>query len=154
MVRNQKIKKGKTTKIITPQLVPKNVYTSYQRLIVAMQKDISSAVLIESGYRSPAYQIIVFLFYLKHHTWNMRKTAKRVALPGYSEHGFPKKQALDFITINGIPSDANPLAFAKTPEYAWLCKHAQRFGFSLSYPKNNTWGVTFEPWHWSFKNWS
>jgi zinc D-Ala-D-Ala carboxypeptidase len=58
---------------------------------------------------------------------------------------------LDFITIDGIPDDENPQKFADTEEYEWLAKNANSFKFYLSYPKNNTLGVVFEPWYWSFQ---
>lgn len=151
VIRDQRYSKGRSIKKIPPQPVPKNTYAAYQALVRAMEKDISKTVLIESAYRSPAYQLIVFLHYLHYHRWDARKTCRRVALPGYSEHGFPPRQALDFITVNSIPSDANLLAFAKTKEYLWLCKHAYKFHFYLSYPKQNKWGIMFEPWHWSFR---
>lgn len=151
VIRNQQYRTGRNIKKIPPQLVPKNTYTAYQNLVHAMEKDISKTVLIESAYRSPAYQLIVFLHYLHYYRWDAKKTCSRVALPGYSEHGFPPRQALDFITVDGIPSDTNLLAFAKTEEYLWLCKHAYKFHFYLSYPKKNKWGIMFEPWHWSFR---
>jgi len=151
VIRNQQYHKGRNMKKIPPQLIPKSAYAAYQILLRAMKEDISKTVLIESAYRSPAYQLIVFLYYLRYYRWDARKTCSRVALSGYSEHGFPPRQALDFITANGIPSDTNLSAFAKTEEYLWLCKHANRFHFYLSYPKQNKWGMMFEPWHWSFR---
>lgn len=151
VISNQRYRAGRNIKKIPPQLVPKRTYTAYQALAHAMKKDVSKTILIESAYRSPAYQLIVFLYYLQLYRWDARKTCGRVALPGYSEHGFPPRQALDFITMDGIPSDSNLLAFAKTNEYLWLCKHARRFHFYLSYPKKNKWGIMFEPWHWSFR---
>lgn len=150
IVRNQRYRRKSKTKTLPPQLVPKNIYSAFHKLNQAMKNDISKILLIESGYRSPAYQLITFLYYLKFHKWNLRKTAKRVALPGYSEHGYLLKQALDFITIDGIPSDERPFEFAKTKEYRWLIKNAEKFNFHLSYPRNNKWGVMFEPWHWVF----
>lgn len=151
IIHNQQYRTGRNIKKIPPQLVPKRTYAAYQALVYAMGKDISKTVLIESAYRSPAYQLIVFLHYLHYHRWDARKICSRVALPGYSEHGFPPRQALDFITVNGIPSDTNLLAFAKTKEYLWLHEHAHTFHFYLSYPKQNKWGIMFEPWHWSFR---
>lgn len=151
VIRNQQYRKGRNIKKIPPQLIPKNTYIAYQKLVRAMKKDISKIVLIESAYRSPAYQLVVFFHYLHYHRWDAKKTCRRVALPGYSEHGFPPRQALDLITMDGIPSDANLLAFAETKEYSWLYKHAHRFHFYLSYPKKNKWGIMFEPWHWSFR---
>ncbi|MEK7506552.1 MAG: D-alanyl-D-alanine carboxypeptidase family protein [Patescibacteria group bacterium] len=150
VIRNQQYRQKGGLKTLPPQLVPKKVYSAFRKLNEAMEKDISKKLLIESAYRSPAYQLITFLHYLKFHKWDLRRTVKRVALPGYSEHGFPPKQALDFITIDGIPADEKPLEFAKTKEYKWLLRNAKKFNFHLSYPRNNKWGITFEPWHWAF----
>jgi LAS superfamily LD-carboxypeptidase LdcB len=102
-----------------------------------------------SGYRSPAYQIFVFLWYLKFYKFNFPQTIKRAAIPGYSEHGFPERQAIDFITEDGSPSEKNPSDFEKTVEYRWLRKNADKFNFYETNPKNNNLGTMFEPWHWA-----
>jgi D-alanyl-D-alanine carboxypeptidase len=75
---------------------------------------------------------------------------RNVALPGYSEHGYPPRQAIDFITADGI-SFGPEKVFDETQEYGWLLKNAQKFGFYLSYPKNNKQEMAFEPWHWHYK---
>ena len=72
---------------------------------------------------------------------------KEVAFPGYSEHGDPVRQAVDFITTN----DNDWRRFKKTPEYKWLSKNAYKFNFYLSYPKGNKDGIMFEPWHWHYE---
>lgn len=150
-IRNQKYKsKDKIKKIETPYL-PKPVFYAYKKINSALYKDTKKKLLVDSGYRSPAYQVITFLWYLNFHKFNFYKTIKRVAIPGYSEHGLPKEQAIDFITIEGIPSDERPLDFAKTIEYKWLLENANKFGFFQSYPRNNKLGVIFEPWHWQFR---
>ena len=65
------------------------------------------------------------------------------AAPGYSEHHTGR--AVD-IGTPGCP----PLteAFEETAAFAWLARHAARFGFRLSYPRDNPHGVIYEPWHW------
>jgi LAS superfamily LD-carboxypeptidase LdcB len=151
IVSKQSYKRNNKTHVLRPQLVPKKVFKAYLSLTRELKKETGRTLLIESAYRSPANQSIVFLHYLKLNNWNIAKTASRVALPGYSEHGYPTNQALDFMTLQGVPTDKNPLAFQNTAEYKWLLKRAQEFGFYLSYPKGNKWGVMFEPWHWSFR---
>lgn len=71
---------------------------------------------------------------------------KTVAAPGFSEHHTGR--AVDV----GIP-EAPTLteAFADTPAYAWMTEHAGRYGFVLSYPRGNPFGISFEPWHWCFR---
>jgi D-alanyl-D-alanine carboxypeptidase len=39
--------------------------------------------------------------------------------------------------------------FDKTSAYQWMLNNAYKYGFILSYPKNNGYYV-FEPWHWRF----
>ena len=149
-LRNQKYNFNGKTKIIGEQYLPKPVCKAFQKMNSALKNETEKKLLIDSGYRSPAYQIILFLYYLKLHKFNFLRTAQGVAFPGYSEHGNPERQAIDFITIDGIPSDEKPSGFEKTKEFKWLIKNANKFGFYLSYPKNNKDGVMYEPWHWHF----
>jgi LAS superfamily LD-carboxypeptidase LdcB len=64
---------------------------------------------------------------------------------GYSEHQLGT--TIDFTTggING----GLVTTFEDTPAYEWLQKHAYKYGFILSYPKENGYYV-YEPWHWRF----
>lgn len=63
---------------------------------------------------------------------------------GYSEHQLGS--AVDFTTK---ATGANFSEFEKTKTYAWLTENAHKYGFILSYPKNNAY-YRFEPWHWRF----
>ncbi len=67
------------------------------------------------------------------------------AAPGFSEHH--SGRALDL----GCP-DYQYLeeSFELSPAFAWLQQHAGEFGFRLSFPRNNPFGVLYEPWHWYF----
>ncbi|MGQ5523614.1 M15 family metallopeptidase [Chitinimonas sp. PSY-7] len=67
------------------------------------------------------------------------------AAPGHSEHHTGR--ALDVTTPN---SEALEESFENTPAFAWLVLHAQRFGFHLSYPRDNPTGIVYEPWHWCY----
>ena len=65
------------------------------------------------------------------------------AIPGCSEHHTGR--ALDF----GAPSHLKlEASFARTREFRWLQRHAEEFGFVLSYPRRNSAGISYEPWHW------
>ena len=66
--------------------------------------------------------------------------------PGYSEHhtGY----AFD-IDDADQPTNLSE-SFDKTKVYAFMVKNAKKYGFELSYPKGNTTGITYEPWHWRF----
>jgi LAS superfamily LD-carboxypeptidase LdcB len=147
----QKIRvKGKEQEI-PPQFLTPQVYQVYQFMIRAMDQDIGKRLFVESGYRSSAHQLYLFIYYLKNHDYSIRETVKWVALPGYSEHGDPEHLAIDFINADGINGEENVSEFESLPEYRWLLQNAGRFGFVLSYPKNSGVGITFEPWHWRYE---
>lgn len=63
---------------------------------------------------------------------------------GYSEH-----QLGTTIDLTTMKLGAGFTAFEKTTAYTWLLENAHRYGFVLSYPKQNSYYV-FEPWHWRF----
>ena len=67
------------------------------------------------------------------------------APPGYSEHH--SGRAVDVTTEAVRPLE---LEFEGTDAFAWLSRHAERFGFVLSYPRQNRYGYLYEPWHWCF----
>ena len=142
-------KKGQREKL-DPQYLPQNVYEAYEAMMQAMKNDLGKRLLVESGYRSPAYQLYTFLFYLPKHHYSLVETGHWVALPGYSEHGAPKQQAIDFINEEAVNGEDNPAEFEALPEYEWLLRRAGEFGFELSYPKGKK-GITFEPWHWRYR---
>jgi LAS superfamily LD-carboxypeptidase LdcB len=63
---------------------------------------------------------------------------------GYSEHQLGT--TVDFTTPElGAAFEG----FASTAEYEWLQENAHKYGFTLSYPKDNAY-YEFEPWHWRF----
>lgn len=65
------------------------------------------------------------------------------AAPGYSEHH--SGRALDLTCPGYRPLEE---CFERSPAFAWLNKNAERFRFRLSYPRDNTHGIVYEPWHW------
>lgn len=65
------------------------------------------------------------------------------APPGCSEHH--SGGAVDF-AVPGEPVLTED--FEATPAFAWLQANAGRFGFALSYPRDNHHGYIYEPWHW------
>ena len=137
---------------LDPQYLPRHVLEAYHRMMQAMARDLGKRLLVDSGYRAPAYQLYLFGFYLAgNHHFSIRETNRFVALPGYSEHGAPQRQAIDFINEQGINGDGQPEAFEALPEYHWLQQHAREYGFVLSYPRDNPLATSFEPWHWHFE---
>jgi LAS superfamily LD-carboxypeptidase LdcB len=63
---------------------------------------------------------------------------------GYSEHQLGT--TLDFTTPE---LGAGFTRFETTRAYTWMQENAHRYGFILSYPKQNQY-YQFEPWHWRF----
>lgn len=99
-----------------------------------------------SGFRSIEQQEKLFKNQIKRHG-SAKEAAKISAPPGYSEHhtGF----AVD-LTDGRFPQQDINLAFENTDAYRWLTRHAQEFGFEMSFTPNNPQGVSFEPWHWRY----
>lgn len=98
-----------------------------------------------SAYRSHDYQRQLF----------QRKLARGLQLdeilqvnaaPGFSEHH--SGRAIDI----GTPGFAHlEEEFEASAAFAWLVKHAGGYGFRLSFPRDNAYGVLYEPWHWYFE---
>jgi D-alanyl-D-alanine carboxypeptidase len=67
------------------------------------------------------------------------------AYPGFSEHHTGR--AVDL----GAPGQEDLTeTFETAPQFAWLTKNAHRYGFVLTYTRNNSFGISYEPWHWCF----
>jgi len=69
------------------------------------------------------------------------------ARPGYSEHHTGR--AIDITTPGFEPLEEE---FERSKAYKWLTKNANNFGFFLTYPRDNEYGIIYEPWHWCFKS--
>lgn len=69
-----------------------------------------------------------------------------VAPPGCSEHHTAR--AIDIGTPGCTALEED---FESTAAFAWLQRHAARFGFSLSFPRGNRFGYGYEPWHWCWQ---
>lgn len=67
------------------------------------------------------------------------------APPGCSEHHTGR--AIDFATTDQPPLER---VFEKSAAFEWLSTNATRFGFLLSYPEDNAYGIDYEPWHWCY----
>jgi len=67
------------------------------------------------------------------------------ALPGFSEHH--PGRAIDIGTPGSPPLTEE---FELTPAFGWLTARGQEFGFRMTYPRGNAFGVIYEPWHWVF----
>lgn len=67
------------------------------------------------------------------------------AAPGFSEHHTGR--AVDVSTPG---TRSLEIDFENTAAFAWLDSNAGRFGFYMSYPRDNAQGYQYEPWHWCF----
>ena len=68
------------------------------------------------------------------------------ALPGFSEHHTGR-------TIDVTTPGCKVLEeeFENTTAFRWLVRRAGEFGFTMTYPRGNSFGVAYEPWHWTFR---
>ncbi len=137
------------------QFCPEHSYKDYLKMMDQMKKNIGRILFIDSGYRSPGRQAYLFFHYLTTSSkYSLIENAKWIAMPGYSQHGSPVNNAIDFCNqdgINGFSDGQKQSDFENLPENKWMLKNADKFNFYLSYPKNNQWGVAYEPWHWHWE---
>ena len=99
-------------------------------------------ILVISAYRSFGTQAYLKSSYKV--TYGIGTANKFSADQGYSEHQLGT--TVDFTTqVTG----SNFVGFDKTDAYKWLLANAYKYGFVISYPKQNTY-YSFEPWHWRF----
>ncbi len=99
---------------------------------------------IVSAYRSLSYQ--------KQLIENKRKQGQTLSqilrvntLPGFSQHH--TGCAIDITANNAAVLTAE---FDQSQAFVWLQKHGKNYGFSMTYPQNNTTGICYEPWHWYY----
>ncbi len=113
-------------------------------MAAAAQKDGVHLVVI-SSFRRKEEQIELFRKGEERH--GKGRAILWLAPPGYSEHhtGY----VFD-LADRDRPETDDELPFENTPSFPWLEKNAKRFGFEMSFPKNNWQGVGYEPWHWRF----
>jgi D-alanyl-D-alanine carboxypeptidase len=104
------------------------------------------AIIPISGFRTIAYQESLFRKAIA--KYGSEDAAVRwVARPGHSEHH--TGLAVDLGDEANPTCDVEP-PFEETRAFLWLQENAARFGFELSFPRNNPRGVNYEPWHWRF----
>ncbi len=116
----------------------------WQDMVRAAAAD-SVMLMIVSGYRSIDYQ--ARLIRKKINAGQQIEDILTVnAAPGHSEHHTGR--AVDIATPGSRPLTEE---FETTPAFEWLTENAERFGFSMTYPRDNAYGVIYEPWHWSLK---
>ena len=127
------------------QFLAADVAERWASLVAAAARDGVELHLV-SGFRSLDYQRGIFERKLAAGT-TLDDILQVNAPPGYSEHHTGR--AVD-ITTPGLP----PLteAFESSEAFAWLARSAAQHGLRMSYPRGNTAGVVYEPWHWYFSS--
>ncbi len=152
VVTGQQYVEDGEVKTLDDKYVPRHVYEAYVRMNEAFKSEYPDrTLLVGACYRSPAYQIVVFINWLINgYNGDIGKTIRHASPPTYSQHTIASKAAIDFKNIDGSPSDKAPEDFKSTAEYAWLRLHANEFKFCESWLEGNKFGMRAEPWHWQF----
>jgi D-alanyl-D-alanine carboxypeptidase len=97
-----------------------------------------------SGFRSYMYQKNLIEKHLKNGR-KLEDILTDIAIPGFSEHHTGR--AVDiYQNGNAVLEDS----FEQTESFLWLTKNAHQYGFCMSYPRDNPWGIVYEPWHWFY----
>ena len=113
--------------------------------MVAEADKIGIQLLIVSGFRGFEYQ--AGLIRKKIEAGQVIGDILQVnTAPGFSEHHTGR--AVDIATPGSRPLTEE---FEDTDAFRWLQSRAVEFGFSMTYPRDNPWGIAYEPWHWSLK---
>lgn len=122
------------------RLVPETA-AAWRNMVSAAAADGVTLLLI-SGFRSVDYQAQI-LERKRASGQSMDEILRVNAAPGFSEHHTGR--AVDIGTPGSKPLEET---FETTAAFQWLAREAGRFGFFLSYPRNNPLGIIYEPWHW------
>ncbi len=134
--------RGRSNRIIQ---LRKPAAEAFQKMRAAAKQEGLDLIPI-SGFRSLDYQDGLFKRSVKRRG-SEPKAAKWVAPPGYSEHH--TGWTLDVGDGKDPKTDVDQ-SFEQTAVFQWLKENAGRFGFEISFPKDNPQGVSYEPWHWRF----
>ena len=116
----------------------------WRNMVAAAAQD-GIQLLIVSGFRAVEYQ--ADLIRKKIAAGQVISDILEVnTAPGFSEHH--TGNAVDIATPGSRPLTEE---FENSSAFQWLTENAGRFGFSMTYPRDNPWGISYEPWHWSLK---
>ncbi|MBD2567463.1 M15 family metallopeptidase [Anabaena lutea] len=120
-----------------------------QKFQAMVQAARSAGVILApiSGFRSVKDQEQLFFGVGAQRNQTPAQRAALSAPPGHSEHHTGYAVDIGDGTVPATNLQAN---FENTKAYQWLQANAARFSFEMSFPKGNTQGVSYEPWHWRF----
>lgn len=124
-----------------PEKIHTNVKPYLENLLKLASAD-SVPFFVLSAYRSFGTQTNLKATYKI--TYGASSANKFSADQGYSEH-----QLGSTIDFTATSTGETLTGFDKTIAYTWLTQNAYKFGFILSYPKENKF-FQYEPWHWRF----
>ena len=102
-----------------------------------------NVLLLVSAFRSLEYQRHIFERKIRAGE-SLERILKVNTPPGYSAHHTGR--AVDLTTPGCAPLAEE---FESTAAFTWLARHAHRFGFAMTYPRGNPFGISYEPWHWA-----
>jgi len=100
-------------------------------------------LLLVSGFRSIRYQVDLIRNKLAAGQ-PIDDILKVNAAPGFSEHHTGR--AVDIATRGTRPLTE---AFESSAAFQWLKENAATYRFSMPYGRDNAFGFSYEPWHWS-----
>ena len=121
-----------------------NTATAWHLMKAAARRD-AIELLMVSAFRSVQRQVEIIQEKLDSGL-SIASIVEVCAPPGYSEHHTGR--AID-ITCPEQPD--LEICFENTQAFLWLLQNAAQFGFSMSYPNQNSFGFQYEPWHWCFQ---
>ncbi len=127
-----------------PQRLTPETARQWQAMTAAADK-VGIPLLIVSGFRGVDYQAALIRNKLEAGQV-IDDILKVNAAPGFSEHHTGR--AVDIATPGSRPLTEE---FESTDAFRWLESRAVEFEFTMTYPRDNPWGIAYEPWHWAMK---
>ena len=124
------------------QRLTSDTAASWQQMVQAASDD-GIRLLIVSGFRSFDYQAQLIRNKLEAGQ-SIGEILEVIAAPGFSQHH--TGGAVDIATPG---SRSLTEEFEESNAFAWLGENAGEFAFSMSYPRDNSYGFIYEPWHWA-----
>jgi zinc D-Ala-D-Ala carboxypeptidase len=117
------------------------------KAMIAAAKAAGINIKTISAFRSVADQEKIFFEIKAQRNQDASKRAEVSAPPKHSEHhtGY----AVDLGDAASSALDLKP-EFETSAAFKWLQANAAHYSFELSFPKDNTQGVSYEPWHWRY----
>ena len=128
-----------------PQRLRIDAADAWTKLVEGASLD-GVTVQLVSGYRSLEYQVDLIRGNVASGK-SIDEILTRIAAPGYSEH-----QGGCAVDVASPGVDPLTETFEETQTFLWLAASADDYQFVLSYPRDNPYGVIYEPWHWCYRS--